>query len=110
MVPPAALDNLSHAELKNLVRGTAANGCRTGRRNRPPQSSSPDKPRGEGRGKRGSTNSKLTIHEERIIKADAPAGSRFKSYSRFVVQDLMIRPHVGRAVRVDNTRTSLLAL
>ena len=74
----------------------------------------PDKPRGEGRGKRGSTKSKLTIHEERIIKADAPAGSSFKDYSRFAVQDLMIRLHVGCAVRVDDALghrpTSLRAL
>jgi hypothetical protein len=39
----------------------------------------PDKPAGKGRGKRGSTKSKLTIHEEKTIKADAPPGSRFKA-------------------------------
>jgi hypothetical protein len=54
----------------------------------------PDKPAGEGGGKRGSTKSKLTVHEERTIKADAPPGSRFKGYTSFVVQDLVIRPHV----------------
>jgi hypothetical protein len=54
----------------------------------------PDNPRAEGRGKRGSTKSKLTIHEERIIKADAPPARAL---------DLMIRPPVGCAVRVDDT-------
>ena len=43
---------------------------------------------------RGSTRSKLSIHEERTVKVMAPRGSRFKGYTSFVVQDLMIRPHV----------------
>jgi hypothetical protein len=94
MVPPAAWDNLSHAELKNLVvtlfeqvaerrRMVAAQADEIARlkgaRRRPnikpsgmEKATEPDKTRGEGRGKRGSTKSKRTIHEERIIKADAP--------------------------------------
>jgi hypothetical protein len=44
---------------------------------------------------RGSTRSKLTINEERIVKVAAPpSGSRFKGYTNYVVQDLVIRPHV----------------
>jgi hypothetical protein len=43
---------------------------------------------------RGRTRTKLTIHEERRLAADAPPGSRFKGYAGFLVQDLMIRPHV----------------
>jgi hypothetical protein len=54
----------------------------------------PDKPAGPGGGKRGSTKSKLTIHEEKLIKADAPPGSRFKGYTSFVVQELAIHPDV----------------
>jgi hypothetical protein len=46
------------------------------------------------RRRRGSRRAKLTIHEERDLKADAPSGSRFKGYASFVVQDLAIRPHV----------------
>src|SRR5215472_9854841 len=116
MVPPANLDGLSHAELKNLVvtlfeqvaeqqRMIAALRDEIARLKGGPRrpnlkpsgmekATEPDKPAGPGGGKRGSTKSKLTIHEEKVIKADAPPGSRFKGYTSFVVQDLVIRPHV----------------
>jgi hypothetical protein len=43
---------------------------------------------------RGSTRSKVTVSEEQVVKVDAPPGSRFKGYTSYVVQDLVIRPHV----------------
>jgi hypothetical protein len=43
---------------------------------------------------RGSTRSKLTIDEERIVEVAVPPGSRFKGYTSYVVQDLVIRPQV----------------
>src|SRR6266567_8690861 len=56
---------------------------------RPPGSS------GDRKRPRGSTRSKLTIDEERTVKAATPPrGSRFKGYTSFVVQDLVIHPHV----------------
>ncbi len=42
---------------------------------------------------------KLTINEERKLEADAPTGSRFKGYASFLVQDLVIRPHVTDFLR-----------
>ena len=53
----------------------------------------PSDPSGERR-RRGGTRAKLTIDEERKLEAEAPPGSRFKGYASFLVQDLMIRPHV----------------
>ena len=48
---------------------------------------------------RGRGTERLTIHAERVIKAAVPAGSRFKGYADFVVQDLVLRPHVVRLRR-----------
>jgi hypothetical protein len=46
-------------------------------------------------GQKGSKTSKLTIHEGRTIELTAPPqGSRFKGCTDYVVQDLVIRPHV----------------
>jgi hypothetical protein len=44
--------------------------------------------------RRGATRTKLTIHEERKLEVGPPLGSRFKGYTGFIVQDLVIRPRV----------------
>ena len=57
------------------------------------------KPAEKGCGTRGGKAGRLAIAEERIIQAEVPAGSRFKGYEDFVVQDLVLRPHVIRLRR-----------
>src|SRR5260370_25434619 len=42
----------------------------------------------------GGKTAKLSIHEGRTGEVVAPRGSRFKGYASFIVQDLMIHPHV----------------
>ena len=58
----------------------------------------PASPSGERR-RRGPTRTKLTIHDERKLRAQAPSGSRFKGYASFLVQDLAVRPFVTNFLR-----------
>src|SRR5712664_3967994 len=117
MPPPSDLDGLSPAELKGLVvkqweqivelqRIVAALRDEVarlkggpGRPNLKPsgmeRGTEPPGNSGKRKRPRGSTRSKLAIDEERTVTVAAPPrGSRFKGYTSFVVQDLVIRPHV----------------
>src|SRR6266436_6755764 len=106
MLPPADLDRLAHTKLKSLVvkqweelaelRRLVAT-LRDEIARLKGGSGRPNiKPRGDGRPKGGGKTAKLAIHEEQTIKVKAPRGSRFKGYTSFIVQDLMIRSHVVR--------------
>jgi len=118
MAPPADLDDLTHADLKSLVlklleqvaelqRTVAAQrdeiarlkggpGCvRTSDRaawSRRPRRSR----RGATSGGRGAARGgSCRLTRKRTVKVAAPPrGSRFKGYTSFLVQDLMIRRHV----------------
>jgi hypothetical protein len=114
MEPPPDVDSLSNGELKALVLqllGRVAELERTvaaqrdeiarlkGLKGRPSikppsgmeKATEPKPPAGES--KRRGEGEKRVIHETRIIKAEVPAGSRFKGYQNFVVQNLVLRTH-----------------
>ena len=120
-MPPADLEGLSNAELKALVvelLGRVAELTQTvtelreenarlkGLKGRP--DIKPSAPSGMEkashakpplkRRRRGGGNktAKRVTDETRIVKATVPPGSRFKGYEDFVVQDLVLRPHVVR--------------
>jgi hypothetical protein len=123
MPPPEDIDGLTPAKLKDLVlkllekvaaleRTVAAQRDEIarlkggpGRPNIKPnskpsgmeQATNPKPAGGSGqeRRRRGSTRSKLSIDEERKVRLTAPPpGSRFKGYTSFVVQDLVLGSHV----------------
>ena len=123
MPPPEDIDRLSSAALKALVyellqkvaeleRTVAAlrdeNARLKGGPGRPDikpnrkpsgmeQATDPKPPAGLGRkrGRRGATRAELAINETRKVKLTAPpSGARFKGYTSFVVQELVIHPHV----------------
>jgi hypothetical protein len=118
MSPPADFDGLSAAELKALVvrlltevaelkqvvleqraeiarlkglKGPPSikpSGMEKASEAKPPRS-------GQGKRRRGKA-ARRVAPETRIVKAEVPAGSRFKGYESFVVQDLVLRAQVIR--------------
>ena len=117
--PSRALDELSHAELKELVlellgevaalkrivaeqrdeiaRLKGGSGRPNIKPNKPSgmeQASEQKAQPGGGGERRGRGRKKLSrvAVEDRVIAAEVPEGSRFKGYENFVVQDLVIQP------------------
>lgn len=118
MSPPADLDGLSNAELRALVAALMAEVAalkRTigeqreeiarlkGLKGRPAikpsgmeKASEAKPPAANSRKRSGGKTAKLVLHEERVVTVAVPAGSRFKGYESFVVQDLLLRAQVIR--------------
>jgi hypothetical protein len=111
MSPPGNLDDLSPAELKALIARLldeiaelrAETARLKGLKGRPrlkpnkpsgmeeASSPKPTRPR-----RRGRSHQTRVAVEEQVITAVVPAGSRFKGYEDYVVQELEIRPRVIR--------------
>ena len=120
MPPPSDLDTLSLLELRTLVLALVARVSdleRTvisqrdeiarlkGLAGRPTikpsgmEAATQPKPpagRGKPRGGGGKKTARRVIHQDQVLKVTPPAGSRFKGYQSFVVQDLVLRAHVIR--------------
>jgi hypothetical protein len=115
MSPPSDLDGLPAAELKALVLqlfnevvaqkelivALRAEIARLKGLKGPPsikpsgmeQASGTKPPTGGGQRRgRGSKKLRRVAIEDRVVKAEVPAGSRFKGYEDFVIQDLVLRP------------------
>ncbi len=62
------------------------------------EQASEHRPAGKGgkQARRGGKLNRLVIDEERVIAARHPADCRFKGYEDYVVQELILRPHVVR--------------
>jgi len=121
VVAPQEIDGLSSAELKQLIEKLLAENAEQSRmigelreevarlkglkgrpRLRPSgmEAGTAPRPTNQWTGRRGKVTPRVSV-EEQILKADVPAGSRFKGYEDYVVQDLVLQV---RAVRYRRER------
>jgi len=125
MSPPGNLDDLSLAELKTLIvrllsemaeqqrviaeqraviteqraeiaRLKGLKGRPRIKPSKPSGMEAASSPKPNGKRRRGRSNQARVAVEDQVITAAVPAGSRFKGYETYVVQDLEIRPRVIR--------------
>jgi hypothetical protein len=116
MSPPGNLDDLTPAELKVLVahllgeiaeqqrviaelraeiaRLKELNGRPRLKPSKPSGMEEASSPKRTGKRRRGRSHQARVAVEDQVIAAAVPAGSRFKGYESYVVQELEIRPRV----------------
>jgi hypothetical protein len=94
----AELDHTVAAQREEIARLKGLKGPPSMKPSGMDQASGDAPPKGTGkkgrRKRRGAAP--LTVHEDRIVKAEVPAGSRFKGYEDFLVEDVIVRAHVVR--------------
>ncbi|HMH20091.1 MAG TPA: transposase [Burkholderiales bacterium] len=114
MSPPPDLDDLSTAALKALVialiekvsdlervvseqrleiaRLKGLKGPPSIKPSGMEQATTPKRPGGGGKRRRRGAKRVRTAIEDRVLKVEAPSGSRFKGYEDFLIQDLVLQP------------------
>ena len=95
----AALEPLVGEQRAEIARLKGLNGPPTIKPSGMDKATEPAKPdRPESRPRRGKVRPRVRI-EERVLKAAAPAGSRFKGYETYLVQDLVLSVRAIRYLR-----------
>jgi len=94
----AALEHTVAAQREEIARLKGLKGPPSIKPSGMEQASGDTPPKGSGKKRRrkGRGAAHLSVHEDRIVTAEVPSGSRFKGYEDFLVQDVIVRAHVIR--------------